>query len=72
MSYFYTKNDDLINSPLNKSFGELFSCSEEEFAIWVDELCFAVTLQWDEFGQPPKAGVRLEEMGTLQKDDCRG
>lgn len=71
MSYFYTKNDDLIKSPLNKSFGELFTCTEEEFAIWVDELCFAVTLQWDEFGQPPKAGVRLEEMGSEFERICK-
>jgi hypothetical protein len=70
MSYFYTKNDDLINSSLNKTFGELFACSEEAFAIWVDELCVAVTLQWDEFGQPPKAGVRLEEMGSEFERIC--
>lgn len=71
MSYYYTKNDDLIESPLNKSFGELFTCSEEEFAIWVDELCIAVTLLWDEFGQPPKAGVRLEDMGSEFERICR-
>lgn len=71
MAYFYTRNDDLINSPLNRTFGELYRCSYDEFADWVDELCTAVTRQWDELGQPPKAGVRLEEMGPEFERICK-
>jgi len=71
MTYYYTKNDDLVKSSLNKTFGELFTCSEDDFETWVDELCIAVTLQWDEFGQPPKAGVRLEEMGSEFERICK-
>ena len=70
MAYFYTKNDDLVKSSINKTFGELFTCSEEDFATWVDDLCNVVTKQWDE-GQPPKAGVRLEEMGSQFERICR-
>jgi len=71
MAYYYTKNDELVQSSHNKTFGELFTCSETQFVAWVDELCIAVTLQWDEFGQPPKAGVRLEEMGSEFERICR-
>jgi hypothetical protein len=71
MAYFYTKNDDLVKSSLNKTFGELFTCSEHAFEEWVDELCRAVTHQWDTLGQPPKAGVSLEEMGSEFERICR-
>ena len=71
MAYFYTKNDDIIKSPLNKTFSELFTCSEEAFSKWVDELCTVVTHQWDELGQPPKSGVRLEEMGSEFERICK-
>lgn len=71
MAYFYTKNDDLVNSALNKTFGDLFTCSEEDFSKWVDELCDVVTHQWDVLGQPPKAGVQLEEMGTEFERICK-
>jgi len=62
MSYFYTKSDQLTKSEVNRTFGELFTASEDNFAEWVDNLCEVVTYQWDTFGQPPKAGIRLEEM----------
>ncbi|MDO9015147.1 MAG: hypothetical protein Q7U84_10315 [Polynucleobacter sp.] len=71
MAYFYTRNDDIIKSSVNKSFEELFTCSEERFAQWVDELCVAVAKQWDEQGQPPKAGVKLEDMGHEFERICR-
>jgi len=70
MAYFYTKNDDIVKSPVNKTFEELFNCSEKQFATWVDELCEAVTKQWDEKGQPPKAGVKLEDMGKEFERIC--
>ena len=71
MAYFYTKNDDIVKSSVNKTFGELFNCTEKEFAAWVDELCSVVTKQWDELGQPPKSGVKLEEMGSEFERICR-
>ena len=71
MTFYYTRNDDLIKSSLNKTFKELFTCTEDEFEHWVDELCHAVTKQWDELGQPPKAGVRLEDMGSEFERICQ-
>ena len=64
MSYFYTRNDDIAKSAVNKTFAELFRCTETEFEHWVGEFCAVVTKQWDDKGQPPKAGVALEDMGT--------
>jgi len=34
-------------------------------------LCDVVTHQWDVLGQPPKAGVQLEEMGTEFERICK-
>ena len=70
MAYFYTRNDDIVKSSVNRTFEELLTCSEVKFEKWVDELCVAVTKQWDEKGQPPKAGVRLEEMGSEFERIC--
>lgn len=70
MAHYYTKSDDIIKSSVNRTFGELFTCSEEHFEQWVNELCIAVTKQWDEKGQPPKAGVRLEDMGKEFEKLC--
>lgn len=64
MQYIYTKDLKIVNSPVNKTFDELFTCSEHKFSQWVDDLCEFVTKKWDEEGQPPKAGVRLEEVGA--------
>jgi len=71
MAYYYTKNDDIVKSSINRTFGELFNCSIEVFTSWVNELCLAVTTQWDDSGQPPKAGVKLEEMGSEFERICR-
>jgi hypothetical protein len=71
MAYFYTRNDAIVKSPINRTFEELFTCSEKDFSKWVDDLCAAVTKQWDENGQPPKAGVKLEDMGYEFERICR-
>jgi hypothetical protein len=71
MSYFYTRNDDIQKSDLNRTFAELFRASKEEFENWADALRSYVTKQWDEQGQPPKAGVRLEDMGAEFNRICQ-
>ena len=71
MAFFYTKNDDLVKSSVNKTFAELFTCSDRTFSNWVNKLCTAVTQQWDRNGQPPKAGVKLEDMGSEFDRICR-
>jgi len=71
MAFFYTRNDDIVKSSVNRTFEELFTCSEKHFSKWVDDLCTAVTKQWDENGQPPKAGVKLEDMGNEFERICK-
>jgi len=71
MTYFYTRNDDIIRSSLNKKFSDLFRCSDYVFKDWVNKLCTEVTKQWDENGQPPKSGVPLEDMGTEFQRICK-
>ena len=71
MAFFYTRNDSLVQSSVNRSFEDLFTCTDSAFETWVNQLCVAVTKQWDEQGQPPKAGVRLEDMGKEFERICR-
>jgi hypothetical protein len=71
MSFFYTRNEEIITASVNKTFAELFTCSTEAFEKWADELCVYVTRQWDEKGQPPKSGVRLEDMGSEFERICK-
>lgn len=71
MQYIYTKDVKIVNSPVNKTFDDLFNCSERKFGQWVDDLCEFVTKNWDEKGQPPKAGVRLEDVGAEFNRICQ-
>jgi hypothetical protein len=71
MTYYYTKNEAIVKDPINKTFEELFLYSDKQFHSWIDDLCKLVTKQWDENGQPPKSGVRLEEMGSEFERICR-
>jgi len=69
MDYYFT-TDKISKSPLNKTYNELFNYTDDEFEQWVDELRIAVTKQWDEEGQPPKNGVKLEEFGRQFERIC--
>jgi len=70
MAYYYTKNEEIVSSQVNRTFESLFTCTEKAFETWVDELCDYVTKQWDEKGQPPKSGVKLEDMGKEFERIC--
>ena len=50
MAYYYTKNEEIVSSQVNRTFESLFTCTEKAFETWVDELCDYVTKQWDEKG----------------------
>lgn len=71
MTYFYTKNDSLIDSHLNRGFPDLLNCSYDAFVDWINELSQAVTTAWDQNGQPPFSGVRLEDIGPEFERVCR-
>lgn len=71
MSHFYTKDDEILTAPINKTFVELFRGTPEDFQDWVDELRAHVTERWDAMGQPPKSGVRLEDMAAEFERICR-
>ena len=69
MSYYYTL-DKITDSTLNKTYDELFNCSDDEFKKWVDDFREAVTKQWDNENQPPKNGVKLEEFKNQFERIC--
>jgi hypothetical protein len=76
VEYFYTRNDDLLRSKINKTFPELLTCSDSKFDEWVDELCVAIAYRWDVLGIPPHSGLSLESLGSefkrLVNTDCSG
>jgi hypothetical protein len=61
MQYYYTKDDGLVSSGLNRTFDSLFRATDEEFSEWVGLLADAVANKWDSQGKPPKGGVALEQ-----------
>lgn len=57
VKYYHEKNDELLNSSVNKTFEELLSMSKEEFRDWVIELRKTVVYLWDNKNIPPKTSV---------------
>jgi hypothetical protein len=70
MKYYFSKDDDIIKSSLNKPFPVLFRCSDKEFDKWVENLAVAVARKWNEESQPPKSGVPLEQFGAQFERIC--
>lgn len=70
MAFYYTKNDTIVASALNRTFADLYTCDEADFEAWADSLCNEVARLWDEEDQPPKTGVRLEDMGAEFERIC--
>lgn len=60
--WFYERNTDFINSPINKTFEEILWMTQEEFRQWVIDLRKEVVRLWDEQGQPPRVGYNKSEM----------
>lgn len=54
--WFYERNDELLNNPVNKTFEELLWMSDTEFRAWVVELRKTVVYLWDTKGIPPRVG----------------
>ena len=57
MKDFYERNDQLINSDVNKTFDELLVMTDDEFKSWVREMRNEVRRIWDELGCPPRVGI---------------
>lgn len=60
--WFYEKNTELMESPVNKTFEELLWMSKDEFRQWVIDLRKTVVQLWDEKGQPPRVGYDKSEI----------
>jgi hypothetical protein len=62
MNWFYEKNNELLESPVNKTFEELLWMTKDEFRQWVIDLRKTVVYLWDEKGQPPRVGYNENEI----------
>ena len=60
--WYYEKNEELLNSNVNKTFDELLTCTDDEFRQWVIDLRKMVVKLWDEKGIPPRVGYNKEEI----------
>ena len=68
--WFYEKNEELLGSPVNKTFEEVLWMAEPDFRTWVSDMCAEVIRIWDELGVPPRAGLGAEEI-SLQFSKMR-
>ena len=60
--WFYEKNDELLKSPVNKTFEEVLWMTEQEFCSWVADMRAEVVRIWDEQGIPPRVGFSEQEI----------
>lgn len=62
MKWFYEKNEELINSPVNITFDQALTMPDEEFRDWVKRLRETVVELWDKKGIPPRVGYNEDEI----------
>jgi len=62
MNWFYEKNRELIDSPVNKHFEEVLWMSKDEFRVWVIDLRKTVVDLWDNHNLPPRVGYDEHEI----------
>ena len=62
MKWFYEKNRELIDSPVNKYFEEVLWMSKDEFRQWVIDLRKTVVDLWDNHNLPPRVGYDEQEI----------
>lgn len=60
--WFYQKNNELLESPVNKTFEELLWMTEPDFCNWVAEMRAEVVRIWDTKGIPPRVGYSEQEI----------
>ena len=62
MNWFYEKNEELINSSVNKTFEELLWMSDVEFQQWVIDMRATVVDLWDNKNLPPRIGYNKDDI----------
>jgi len=62
VKYFYEKNRELIESPVNKTFEEILWMSKDQFRSWVIDLRKLVVDLWDNQNMPPRVGYDEAEI----------
>lgn len=60
--FFYEKNSELLESPVNKTFDEILQMNDTEFRQWVIDLRKTVVDLWDNKGLPPRVGYNKDEI----------
>jgi hypothetical protein len=60
--WFYERNNELLQSPVNKTFEEVLWMSDTDFRSWVAEMRAEVVRIWDEKGTPPRVGFSEQEI----------
>jgi len=60
--WFYERNRELMESPVNKTFEEILWMTKDEFRQWVIDLRTIVVQLWDEKNQPPRMGFDESEI----------
>lgn len=60
--WFYEKNTELIESPVNVTFDEVLTMTDQEFRSWVIDLRSTVVDLWDNKGIPPRVGYNEQEI----------
>lgn len=61
-TWFYQKNNYLLNHNVNKTFDEILKMDKEEFREWCIELRKVVVYAWDILGVPPRVGYNEKEI----------
>jgi hypothetical protein len=61
-NWFYGRNDELINSEVNKTFDELLWMSQSDFRQWVIDMRKKVVDLWDNKGLPPRVGYSKKDI----------
>jgi len=60
--FYYERNRELMESPVNKTFEEILWMTTDEFRAWCIELRKVVVYLWDEKGLPPRMGFDKQEI----------
>ena len=60
--WYYERNWELMESPVNKTFEEILWMTKDEFRQWVIDLRKTVVQLWDEKNQPPRMGFDKSEI----------
>lgn len=60
MKWYYERNDELLNSPVNKKFEELLWMTDDQFRQWVIDMRKEVVRLWDDEGIPPRVGFNKD------------